>query len=187
MAESKESRKRGNLAIKHVVRLRPEERAQLEELLKRKRVAARKRTHALVLLKVDEGEVGPGWSDARAADAFGVCVESIRHMRRRFVEEGLESALERRKQVRPSRQVILDGEKEARLVAVACQKPPDGRVRWTLRLLADKLVELNVIDSVSHETVRQTLKKTTYSRGRRNTGACRPKQTPSLSAPWRTC
>jgi transposase len=161
MAEAKVGAKRGNLATKYVVRLSPEERTQLQELLKRKRLAARKRIHAQVLLKVDEGAAGPGWPDSQAADAFGVCVESIRQIRRRFVEQGLEAALERRKQVRPSRQKILDGEKEARLVALACQKPPDGRARWTLRLLGDKLVELKIVETVCHETVRRSLKKTT--------------------------
>ncbi len=161
MAESGTIRKRGNLKVKYVVRLTADERIELEKLLKVGRTAAYKRRHAQVLLKVDEGELGPAWTDERTAEAIGVNVRTVRNVRQRFVEGGLMAAVERKRQVRPSRQVVLDGEKEARLIAIACGKPPAGHARWTLRLLADRLIELRIVDSISPETVRQPLKKRT--------------------------
>jgi transposase len=151
------------MAAKYVVQLDDEEREQLVNLAKKgkRKVAANKRLHAQILLKADEGPAGPAWIDTRVAEAFDVHPRTVCNVRRRFVEEGLEAALNRRKQVRPSRRRLLDGEAEARLVAIACGAPPEGRTRWTLHLLADRLVELRIVDSISHETVRQTLKKTT--------------------------
>lgn len=143
---------------RYVVRLTPAEREELEAVISKGKAYARKIVHAQILLKVDAG--GPAWTDEQAAQAFGVHTLSVRFVRERFVLEGLESALNRKKQVRPSRERKLDGAAEARLLAVACSKPPEGRVRWTLRLLAGRMVELQVVDSLSHETVRQTLKKT---------------------------
>jgi transposase len=113
-----------------------------------------------VLLKVDEGDGGAGWTDEKATESCDVSVRTVANLRRRFVEQGLEAALNRQKQSRLSRQPILDGEKEAKLVALCCGTVPAGHGRWTLRLLADKLVELEIVDSISHETVRQCLKKT---------------------------
>jgi transposase len=146
---------------KYVVTLEPGERRQLGELIRAGRAAAYKRRHAEVLLKADAGPQGPGWTDQRIAEAFDVSLRTIEHVRQRFVEEGLESALVRRKQKSPSRERKLDGRGEAHLVALACGQPPEGRARWTLRLLADRLVVLEVVDSISRETVRQVLKKTT--------------------------
>jgi len=143
---------------KYVVRLNGDEREMLHGMVSAGKAAARKLTHARVLLKADAG--GPNWTDARIADALDVGVRTIESLRKRFVEEGLDSALNRRKQVRPSRVPKLDGDAEARLVALACSEAPDGRKRWTLRMLADRLVVLDVVDSISHETVRQALKKT---------------------------
>ena len=150
------------MAAKYVVRLDEQERQQLVDLVKKgkRKVAANKRLHAQILLKADEGSAGPAWIDTRVAEAFDVHPRTVHNVRRRFVEEGLESALNRKKQVRPSRHRLLDGEAEARLIAIACGAPPEGRTRWTLHLLADRLVELRMVDSISHETVRQTLKKT---------------------------
>ena len=145
---------------KYVVRLNEEEREKLEALVSKGKVAARKRRHAEVLLKADEGEGGPGWIDQSAAEAFDVTVKTVENIRKRFVEEGLEAALVARKPRWPRRARVFDGEKEARLIALSCSKAPEGRARWTLRLLADKVVELNIVDQVSYETVRQTLKKT---------------------------
>jgi transposase len=110
-------------------------------------------------LQADESGEGPRWTDERIAEGLGVSVRTIEHVRRELVEEGLEASLERR---RPRRvyERRLDGAKEAKLVAVCCSKPPEGRKRWTLRLLADRLVELKVVDSISYETVRRTLQKT---------------------------
>jgi len=146
------------MAKKYVVRLTQEERADLLRMVKAGKGAARKLAHARVLMKADAD--GPSWTDVRISDAFDVGVRTIESMRKRFVEEGLESALVRRKHVRPSRMPKLDGDGEARLVALACSEAPDGRKRWTLRMLADQLVVLEVVDSISYETVRQALKKT---------------------------
>jgi len=153
------------MSKRYIVRLSNEERDQLAALLGKKVLAAKKRMRAQVLLKADAGKDGPAWIDRRIADAFGVSVVTIEKIRRSYVWEGLEAAIERKKQCRPSRQPVLDGAKEARLVALCCGTVPAGHGRWTLRLLADKLVELKVVESVSRETVRQALKKTNCSLG----------------------
>jgi len=136
-----------------------EEREWLRRLVSVGKAAARKLTRARILLQADQSDAGPGWTDERIAEGLGVTVRTIEHVRQQLVEEGLEAALERR---RPRREYErrLDGAQEAKLVAVCCSKPPDGRKRWTLRLLADRLVELKVVDGVSYETVRRTLQKT---------------------------
>jgi transposase len=142
---------------KYVVRLTDAERQSLEALFTGKRVAADKLLRARIFLKADVD--GPAWSDPELADAFDVGLSTIHRLRQRLVEEGLEAALTRR----PSSQERvkkIDGAKEAHLIAVACGSPPEGRARWTLQLLADKLVELQLVDSISTETVRTTLKKT---------------------------
>ena len=141
------------------VRLTPEERGQLLELLSKGKSAARTLMHARILLKADEGVDGPRLSDETIADALEVNRSTVERVRIRCVEEGFEAAL----RPRPSRQLHprkLDGIQEAHLVTLACSPAPDGHGRWTLRLLADKLVELEIVDGISHETVRQTLKKT---------------------------
>ena len=143
---------------RYVVRLTSVEREELQALVSKGTANARKIVHAQILLKVDAD--GPRWTDEQAAEAFNVHTSSVRFVRERFVFEGLQSALDRKKQVRPSRERKLDGAQEAKLLAIACGQPPEGRVRWTLRLLAGRMVELQVVDSLSHETVRQTLKKT---------------------------
>jgi len=153
------------MSKRYIVRLSHEERDQLTALLGKKVLAAKKRMRAQVLLKADAGTDGPAWIDSRIADAFGVSVVTIEKIRKSYVMEGLEAAIERKKQCRPSRQPVLDGAKEARLVALCCGTVPAGHGRWTLRLLADKLVELKVVESVSRETVRQALKKTNCSLG----------------------
>ena len=150
---------------RYVVRLTNEERKGLMELLGRERLGAQKRRRAEVLLKADAGPAGPAWVDTRIAEALEVSVVMVEHLRQRYVLEGMDAALERKPQCRPSRQRVLDGEKEARLVALCCGKVPAGRGRWTLRLLADELVQLEIVESISHETVRQVLKKTNCSRG----------------------
>jgi transposase len=149
---------------KYVVRLTTDERETLDALLVGRRTAADKLLRARMLLKADVGEGGPGWTDEEIAEAFEVGPSTVHRLRQRLVEEGLEAALVRKPRSRP-RPPKLDGEKEARLVALACSAPPEGRVRWTLQLLADKLVELQVLDSISAETVRVRLKKTKSSRG----------------------
>ena len=148
------------MAKRYVVRLTDEERTQLKQLLAKKRLAAQKRKRAQILLKADASKDGPDWVDTRIAEAFDVSVAAVENIRKRCVLEGLQAAIERKKQCRPSRRRVLDGEKEARLVALCCSKVPAGRGRWTLRMLADQLVELNIVDTISHETVRGVLKKT---------------------------
>jgi len=150
---------------KYKVTLTAEERNSLQDLIAAGKAPAQKLAHARILLKADAAPGGPAWADARIAEAVEVDVTTIERVRQRFVEQGLEAALVRKKQDRPSRQRKLDGHGEARLVALACSDPPLGRARWTLRLLADKLVELEVVDTISTETVRQVLKKTSSSRG----------------------
>lgn len=147
--------------VKFVVRLREEERLQLQRLVYQGQRAKSVVNRAWVLLKADAD--GPNWSDPEIAEAFGVGLSTVHRVRQAFVEEGLEAALYRKKATdRQYRK--LDGAQEARLIAVACSKPPAGRRRWTLRLLADKLVELEIVESISVECVRRTLKKTSSSR-----------------------
>ena len=146
------------------VRLADEEREGLKSLTSKGRASARKQTHARILLLCDEGREGGARTDAEIADALGVGSATVARVRRRCVEEGVEAALDRRPQAN-RRPKVLDGEAEARLVAVACGEPPAGCAKWTLRLLADRLVELEVVGSVSTETVRRTLRKTISSRG----------------------
>ena len=153
------------MAKRYIVRLSDEDRKQLTGLLGKKVLAAQKRKRAEVLLKADASSDGPAWIDSHIAEAFDVSVVTVEHVRRSYVLEGLEASIERKKRPRPPRQPVLDGEKEARLVALCCGTVPAGHGRWTLRLLADKLVELNIVDSICHETVRQTLKKTNCSLG----------------------
>jgi transposase len=153
-----------NYNTKYVVRLAKEERDELEALVKRGKVAADRRRRAHILLKADAGELGSGLTDQEVANALDVGVATVHRVRQVYVEEGLQDALSRTPTVgnRPRK---LDGEAEARLVAVACSPAPEGRDRWTLELLADKLVELKVVDTIGKECVRRTLKKTTSSRG----------------------
>ena len=149
---------------KYVVLLTEPERAHLEQLIAAGTAPARKLAHARVLLKADKGPGGPGWVDARIADAVEISQPTISRIRQQFVEAGLEAALNRRAPRRVYARK-LDGEQEARLIALACSAPPAGHARWTLRLLADKLVELEVVETVSHETVHRVLKKTNSSPG----------------------
>jgi hypothetical protein len=145
---------------RYIVKLDKDERRELSQLVTKEKVAAKKRTHAQVLLLADCGKHGPAWKDRAIAEACQVTVQTAENIRKRLVLEGLESALHRKRQVRPSRRKILDGEKEAKLVATCCGSAPSGHARWTLRLLAERVVELNIVESVSHETVRRCLKKT---------------------------
>jgi Homeodomain-like domain len=148
----------------YVVELTPAERARLLDLIASGQAPARKLTHARVLLKADRGPGGPGLVDIAVAEAVELSQPTVARIRRRFVEAGLEAALNRRG---PRREYArkIDGAAEAHLVALACSAPPDERPRWTLRLLADKLVELEVVAAVSYETVRRALKQTSSSRG----------------------
>ena len=148
----------------YIVTLTPEERRMLQEMLSRGKAAARKLMHARILLKADVAAGGPGWNDEAIVEALEVGRATVERVRKEFVEEGLEAALERRKPRRQYRRK-LDGDGEAHLIALACQKPPEGRSRWTLRLLADRMVQLEYVDEISYQTVRRTLKKTNSSLG----------------------
>jgi transposase len=143
---------------RYIVRLTPEERDQLKALVAKGKAAAYKIKHANLLLMADAN--GQGGADESIAQALSVHVNTVRGVRQRLVEEGLEAAVGRKRQSRPSRAPLLDGEKEARLIALRCSAPPPGQGRWTLQLLADHLVELQVVESISYETVRKALKKT---------------------------
>lgn len=148
----------------YIVTLMEEERQALRALISRGKAAARKLTHARILLKADQALGGPGLGDAAIAREVQAGRATIERVRKEFVEDGLPAALERRK---PRRQYLrkLDGDAEAHLIAIACGPAPAGRSRWTLRLLADRMVALEQVDELSHETVRQVLKKTNLSLG----------------------
>lgn len=148
----------------YAVHLSEAERRELRNLISAGTAPARKLHHARILLKAEEGPEGPGWPDQRIADAVEVSQPTVSRVRKQYVEEGLEAALNRRMPARtPQRK--LSGEQEARLIAVACSTPPTGRVRWSLRLLADKLVELAIVEEISYRTVGRVLKKTNLSPG----------------------
>lgn len=143
---------------KYIVELTGEERADLEALVKRGKSTASRIRRANILLKVDQGECGPGWTDRQIIDIFDCSIANVERLRKRWVELGTEQALEREK--RKPRQSKLDGDAEAVLIATACTDAPEGRSRWTVRLLAEKLVELGVVESCSHMTVQRAMKKT---------------------------
>jgi transposase len=145
---------------KYPIILSDTERAELKNLIAAGTAPARKLTHARILLKADQSPEGPGWVDEEVAEAVEVSQPTVSRVRKQYVEEGLEAALNRRP---PNREYHrkLDGKQEARLVALACSQPPEGQARWSLRLLADKMVELEIVEEdISYQTVRRTLKKT---------------------------
>jgi transposase len=152
---------------KYIVTLEATERKQLEKLTQTGKSAAYVMTHARILLKADTAQAGGSWNDAEISAAVEVAVTTIERLRQKFVEEGLEACLTRKNRVYSR---LLDGEQEAHLIALTCSQPPEGRTRWTLRLLSSRLVELGVVEEISYETVRQTLKKTNSSLGVRIAG-----------------
>jgi transposase len=172
------------MTAKYHVTLSPAERETLSALISKGRAAARKLAHARILLQTDDAPDGPAWTDERIAAALHVGHATVQRIRQTWVEEGLDAALNRRKPTgRQYRK--LDGAQEARLVALACSAPSEGRARWTLQLLADKLVELQVVDTIGRECVRTTLKKTNCSLGGVIGGSSRRSRTPSSSAHWK--
>jgi transposase len=151
------------MAKKYRVTLTAQEQADLQFMISRGKGAARKLAHARILLQADESKEGPASTDEQIAQALNTTTRTVERVRQRFVEQGLESALLPAR----SRRIYsrkLDGKQEAKLIALACSRPPAGKSRWTLRLLAEEVVEMEIVDSLSHETVRQTLKKTSSSR-----------------------
>ena len=159
------------------VTLTEQERQELEAL-KTARTSAKRFLYARALLLCDAGTQGPAWTVADVAEALGVTPRTIEHLKKRFVEEGLVAALERRQPEKPPRDVTFDGAFEARLIALACSDAPKGRRRWTLRLLAEKATELSLTPSVSHMTVQRILKKTNLSLTSGSTGKSRQRGTP---------
>lgn len=152
------------MSRKYRVLLTDDERVQLNKLISSGEAPARNLTHARILLKADETDGSPAWPDKQISEAFDVSLPTIWRVRQRFVEKGLSDALHRRL---PSKHPpkLLDGAAEAHLIAITCSNPPEGYDRWSLRLLADRMVKLEYVNHVSHETVRQTLKKTNSGLG----------------------
>jgi transposase len=163
------------MSPRYRVTLTQEERKELESMTRRGKTHARRFIHARALLLCDAGAEGPAWNVADVAIALGVSSRAIEHLKKRFVEDGLEAALERKPREKPPREIIFDGAFEARLIALACSDAPEGRRRWTVRLLADKAVELSFAESVSHMTVQRVLKKTNLSLISASTGKSLPK------------
>jgi hypothetical protein len=143
---------------RYIVRLSAEERRVLKEVVKKLKGTSEKVRRAQVLLKADAD--GPNWTDKRIAEAFSCRTKTVENIRRRLVTKGFDAALNRKQRKTPPRQKVLDGEQEAKVIALRLGKPPEGFTNWSLRLLADQVVELGIVDSVSHETLRKTLKKT---------------------------
>ena len=162
---------------KYVVRLSGDERQQLETLLRKGKSPARRLLKVRILLKADVSEAGEGWSDGRIIDALETSPSMVYRVRQQLVEEGLAAVLSRKQRARPAVAAIFDGEKEAKLIALACSKPPKGRARWTLRLLENKVVELGIVDRASDSTIWRTLKKTLSSRIAASAGSSRRRPT----------
>lgn len=157
------------MPTKHTVRLSEDQRRRLDRLTRTGRAHARTVCYARALLLVDEDTGGPAWSDQKTADALGVSLRTVARVRKQFLTEGLDEAVRPRRET-PGRPPKIDGVAEAHLVALACSQPPEGRAAWSLRLLADEFVALEVSEPVSHETVRLTLKKTRSSRTASSSG-----------------
>jgi transposase len=170
---------------KYRVTLTEEERGESQQLVSAGKAAARKLTHARVLLLADATS-DRGYPDDEIAEALGVSLRTIARVRQQFVTEGIEAAINRSPQPPRPDKIKIKGDIEQRLVQLACSDPPQGRCHWTLQLLADELVVLGLVESIGTETVRQALKKTTSSRGSSRPGASRRVPTPSTSGGWRT-
>ncbi len=178
-------KKRSSATDKYRIHLTDEERAALEQLVSVGKVAARKLTHARILLLADAA-AGMDCSDDDLVAALGAGIRTIARVRKRFVTEGFQAAIDHKPQPPRPDKIKIKGDVEQKLVRLACSDPPEGRCHWTLQLLADELVVLGLVQSLSTETVRQALKKTTCSPGSSRLGASRPKPMPSPSGPWKT-
>ena len=162
---------------KYVVRLSGEEREQLDALMRKGKSPAHRLLKARILLKADVSPAGEGWSDSRIVEALDTSVSMVYRVRKQLVEEGFEAVLSRKQRATPAVARIFDGEKEAKLIALACSKPPKGRVRWTLRLLENKVVELGIVDRASDSTIGRVLKKTFSGPIADSAGSSRPRPT----------
>lgn len=172
------------MSKKYIVSLTPDERQMIEQLTKKGKAAAYKVNHARILLKADTNTEDGGWTDLAISIALDISIPTIERVRRLFVEQGIEAALSRQSP-KNTKSHRLDGEQEAYLIAIACSQAPEGQARWTLRLLAQRLVELEIVESISHETVRQTLKKTKLNLEPRNPGSFHQKKMPNSSTTWK--
>src|SRR5438309_10561641 len=162
---------------KYVVRLSAEEREQLQALIRKGKSPARRLLKARILLKADVSDAGEGWSDNRIIEALDASPSMVYRVRKQLVEEGLEAVLSRKQRATPAVPPIFDGEKEAKLIALACSKPPKGYARWTLRLLENKVVELGIVERASDSTIGRALKKTLSNRIGGNAGSFRRRRT----------
>ena len=162
---------------KYVVRLSAEEREHLDQLIRKGKSSAQRLMKARILLKADVGKDGEGWSDSRIIEALETTPSMLYRVRKQLVEEGFEAVLSRKQRATPAVPKIFDGEKEAKLVALACSEPPKGRVRWTLRLLEEKVVELKIVDKASDNTIGRVLKKTFSTPTSESNGLSRPRRT----------
>jgi len=156
--------------IKYRVTLTGEEREFLQKLIKKGNTAGYRVRHAQILLALDEIPANERWTDEKIGEAYGCRMRAVGELRKRFIEEGFEAALERKKRKTPPR-IKIDGDAEAKIIAITCSEPPEGRCRWTLKLIAKKVVELGILDSISDNGIRNLLKKTTLSHGCRKNGA----------------
>jgi len=169
------------VAIRYAVDLIDTERAALREIISKNKAKRSTIINAYILLKADRT---CGWTNEDIALAYEVSTKKVEQLKKRFVEEGFEAALYRKPVTNAHRRKIT-GDEEAHLIALCCSKAPEGHATWTLRMLADKMVELDIVDSVSHETIRQTLKKTNLNRGKRKNGVFPQSKMPPLSAKWK--
>jgi transposase len=162
---------------KYVVRLSADEREHLDALIRKGKSRAQRLLKARILLKADVSEAGEGWSDSQIIKALQTSASMVYRVRKQLVEEGFEAVLSRKQRATPAVARIFDGEKEAKLITLACSKPPKGRARWTLRLLENKVVELGIVDRASDSTIGRTLKKTLSSPIAESAGSSRPRPT----------
>ena len=169
------------MAVRYIVELTDEERNKLKEIVSKNNARRSTIVNAYILLRSD---TACGWLYDEIAQAYDVSTKKVEFVRKRFVEEGMEAALSRKPVTNVHRRKMT-GEEEAHLIALCCSQAPEGHERWTLRMLADKMVELDIVASVSHETIRQTLKKTNLSPGKRKNGVFRQSKMPPLSVKWR--
>ena len=169
------------MAIRYAIDLTDTERAALREILSKNKVKRSTIINAYILLKADRS---CGWTNADIAAAYDVSTKKVEQLKKRFVEEGFEATLYR-KPVSNTHRRKITGDEEAHLIALCCSQAPEGRERWTLRMLADKMVELDIVDAVSHETIRRTLKKMNLNLGRRKNGVFHQSKMRPLSAKWK--
>jgi transposase len=168
------------------VELSEEQRFVLQQFIAKGHASARTLAHARILLKIGRNAPGPRWTDEQVAEMFEMSRYTVMRIRERFVNNGLDDALTHRSHTQ-TRARALDGEQEAHLIALSCSPCPVGQARWTLRLLAGRMVELGYVEHVSHETVRKTLKKTNSNPGSNNAGVSRLRPAPPLCGAWKMC